>query len=286
MGPCSIDDYDTALVYAEKLACLSKLVEDRFFIVMRTFIEKSRSSLGWRGFLHDPDKDGSCNYEKGLFLSQKLLDALTSLEMPAAVEIVDPFSLHLFKDEISYGVIGARSCQSPSHRYLASSCPFPIGFKNGTDGNIDSAIDAVKVATERHQMLSLNQEGNVHQTTSSGNPYPHVILRGGIHHSNFQKRYRDELMKSLPSSFLVDVSHGNCEKNCRRQIGSALSLFHEMKEQKNPPRGIMIESYLEEGCSHEPYKKGCSITDPCLSWKTTEYLIQRGYEILHTAPFA
>jgi 3-deoxy-7-phosphoheptulonate synthase len=290
VGPCSIHNIDSALIYAERLRELQEAVQDTFFIVMRAYLEKARTGLGWRGFLWDPQLDGSCDTSRGLFLSRQFLLKLTTLGLPAGMEFVDPLAAPFISDLVTWGCIGARTVQSPIHRYMASALPMPVGFKNRTDGNIEIAIQAARVAAEPQTFFAVNDEGMLVERVSRGNVFPHIVLRGGDRGENyreaslFETRNLLELV-GMPPHVIVDVSHGNCSKNFKRQPQIFASLIDGILRGARAVRGIMMESFLEEGahisCNHKnSYPSTISITDPCLDFATTRDCIKNGHSSL------
>ncbi len=289
VGPCSIHDTAAAYAYAKELKRVADEVEDCFFIVMRTYFEKARTALGWKGLIYDPNLDGSNNMQKGLHLARELLLALTKLGLPAATEFLEPYTPNYIADCISWGSIGARTCQSPIHRQIASNLQMPIGIKNRSDGNIDIAVGACITAKEAQSFLTINDEGMLTQVTTTGNPLPHIVLRGSDQGPNFDHRSIATAAKklkeaNLTESIIIDCSHDNSEKNYARQEIVFSSVIEQVLTGKSPIRGIMIESFLEAGAQSEPLSKeiGKSITDPCLDWQTTEALIREAAFTLKT----
>lgn len=281
VGPCSIHDPVSAKEYAERLKSLQNDVKTDFFIVMRTYLEKSRTVHGWKGFVHDPALDGSSQIEKGLFLSRSLLLDLLEIGIPAGCEFLDPLSHLFFSDLISWGSIGARTVQSPVHRELASHLPMPIGFKNRTDGNVEIAIHAMQAAIRPHAFLSCNLDGEMSALQTHGNSLPHLVLRGGDTSENYHPHMIQEaasLLKKagLNTKIIVDCSHGNSKKNVLFQKNVFASLLEQIRSGNEHICGIMLESNLFEGSQNislHPLHYGISVTDPCLDWKTTQEMI-------------
>jgi 3-deoxy-7-phosphoheptulonate synthase len=284
VGPCSIHDLTAARQYAKQLKTLQERIQNDFFIVMRTYLEKSRTAFGWKGFVHDPYLDGSNRIDQGIRLSRSFLLELIDLGIPAGCEFLEPLSHSFFSDCISWGSIGARCVQSPVHRELASALAMPVGMKNRTDGNIDVAIQAIRSAQKPHTFFSCDMDGKLCSMTSRGNVFPHLVLRGGDTSENYSPYAIQNAATQLQSAglsprLIVDCSHGNSKKNANLQMSVYASLMHEIHKGNTHICGIMLESFLHEGSqatylqTREPLQYGVSITDPCLDWKTTEQLI-------------
>lgn len=277
VGPCSIHDADSAYAFAEKLKNLSKEVEDRFFIVMRTYFEKPRTGRGWKGFLYDPDLDGSYNIAKGLFSSRVILRDLCEMGLPTAAEFLEINTANYLVDFLSWGCIGARTCSSQPHRQLASALPLPIGFKNSTEGNILPAINGILSAKSSHIFLGMNEEGKFSRLMGKGNKHAHLVLRGGDLHPNYDPLSVADAMQKcenagISTKIFIDCSHGNSGKCANNQI----SVFDAVMKQQNPKiAGVMLESHLEAGSQAitSDLRHGVSVTDPCLDWETTQRLI-------------
>jgi len=284
IGPCSIDDEESAIEYGLRLQKLSNAVKDSLFLVMRTFIEKPRTQLGWKGILYDPDLDGSHNIEEGIRRSRRLFLKLASLGIPCAAELLDPLAAEYFSDIICWGFVGARTSASPIHRQMASGLDFPIGFKNSLHGEIDVAIAAVLAASAPHVYLGIGSEGHISSLETKGNPWTHIVLRGSQTKSNFDERSiakAEKLLekRQIPSRLLIDCAHGNSGKNPSLQKIAFGSAFQQIREGSLSIFGIMLESYLASGNQpliKTPLQKlryGVSVTDPCLSWQETEDLL-------------
>jgi 3-deoxy-7-phosphoheptulonate synthase len=282
IGPCSIHDIDAAIEYAKKLNELKVRHQDRLEIVMRTNIEKPRTVVGWKGLISDPNLDNSCQVNTGIRLARKLLIEVNQIGLATATEFLDMVTGQYIADLISWGAIGARTTESQIHREMASALSCPVGFKNGTDGNINIAIDAIRAAKAQHMFLSPDKNGQMTIYQTSGNPHGHVIMRGGK-----QPNYSagdlaaacDKLRKfELPEHLVVDFSHGNCQKIHRRQLEVARDIAEQIKDGSTTISGVMAESFLVEGTqkvsSEQPLVYGQSITDPCLGWDDTEQLIE------------
>ena len=282
VGPCSIHDPKSAKEYAKKLVKLRDELDDKLFIVMRVYFEKPRTTIGWKGLIYDPDIDNSFNIEKGLGLARGLLLDLTKLRIPSAVEYLDLITPQYFSDLITWGAIGARTTESQSHRELASGLSCPVGFKNGTNGNIDIAIDAIVSASHPHSFWSINKKGRIYRYQTSGNPNCHIILRGGktpnYDETNI-KNAVDKLSKNkLPLKVMIDCSHGNSEKQFKKQLDVGNDVIKQIKNGSNNIFGLMIESHLKEGNQPtntlDKLEYGKSITDACLGWEDTEILLK------------
>ncbi|MEW2737674.1 3-deoxy-7-phosphoheptulonate synthase [Providencia sp. PROV130] len=282
VGPCSIHDIDAAIEYAKKLNALREHHQDRLEIVMRTYFEKPRTVVGWKGLISDPNLDNSCQVNTGIRLARKLLIEVNRLGLATATEFLDMVTGQYIADLISWGAIGARTTESQIHREMASALSCPVGFKNGTDGNINIAIDAIRAAKAQHMFLSPDKNGQMTIYQTSGNPHGHIIMRGGK-----QPNYTagdlaaacDKLRKfELPEHLVVDFSHGNCQKIHRRQLEVARDIAEQIKDGSTAISGVMAESFLVEGTqkvvSGQPLVYGQSITDPCLGWEDTEQLIE------------
>ncbi|ENU1226442.1 3-deoxy-7-phosphoheptulonate synthase [Providencia rettgeri] len=282
VGPCSIHDIDAAIEYAKKLNVLRERHQDRLEIVMRTYFEKPRTVVGWKGLISDPNLDNSCQVNTGIRLAHKLLIEVNQLGLATATEFLDMVTGQYIADLISWGAIGARTTESQIHREMASALSCPVGFKNGTDGNINIAIDAIRAAKAQHMFLSPDKNGQMTIYQTSGNPHGHIIMRGGK-----QPNYTagdlaaacDKLRKfELPEHLVVDFSHGNCQKIHRRQLEVARDIAEQIKDGSTAISGVMAESFLIEGTqkvvSDQPLVYGQSITDPCLGWEDTEQLIE------------
>lgn len=287
VGPCSIHDPKGALEYAERLAALSKEVSGELLLIMRVYFEKPRTTVGWKGLINDPDMDGSHLISKGLGIARGLLCEVTGMGLPVATEMLDPISPEYLADLLSWGAIGARTTESQTHRELASGLSFPIGFKNGTDGNLQIAIDAMKAALHPHSFLGVNRDGLTSIIQTTGNPDVHMVLRGGSNKPNYAPadiaKAEEMLTKAgLTPTVMVDCSHGNSEKKYDRQPLVMQSVVDQIEAGNRSISGVMIESYLKEG--NQPMPKdlstlayGVSITDSCISWETTEQTLREAH---------
>ncbi|MCB1109793.1 MAG: 3-deoxy-7-phosphoheptulonate synthase [Chlamydiia bacterium] len=279
-GPCSIHDVDIAIEYATRFKALSNKVNERIFMIMRTFLEKPRTQFGWKGFLYDPLLDGSYEIEKGLSASRELLLKLTEMEVPLATEFLDPTLTPYTEDLITWGVIGARTSTSQIHRQMASHLPMPMGFKNETDGTLDNAICGALAARHPQATIGTNPEGQTCSLKTAGNPYTHLILRGSHETPNYDhiavsEAIHKQRLYGLNSRLLVDCAHGNSQKDPKKQQLAFCSTLEQVGEGNHLIMGMMLESHLQGG-------NALSITDPCLDWKTTEELILWAYQSLPT----
>ena len=288
-GPCSIDNYDAAIDYADRLKTLAKKVESKFVLVMRTYFEKPRTTIGWKGMVYDPDLDKTFNIEKGLRLSRKLLLAMAEKELPTATEFLDPIIPQYLSDLISWAAIGARTTESQTHRQLVSGLSMPVGFKNATDGSIHIAIDAIKTASAKHSFLGVINDGRTGVFHTKGNRNCNIILRGSATATNYGSEYiafTEELMRKsgLEPSIIIDCSHGNSLRNPLNQPAAFRDVIGQVKNGATAIGGVMLESYLKTG--KQPMKSraeltyGLSITDGCLGWDETEALILEQYAAL------
>lgn len=296
VGPCSIHDPVTALEYAEKLLELSKKLEKDLCIVMRAYLEKPRTTVGWKGLINDPDIDESYKINKGLRVSRKLYADLTDMGMPIASEMLDTISPQFLADLISLGAIGARTTESQLHRELASGLSFPVGFKNGTDGSLGVAIDAVGAAAASHHFMGVTKQGLAAITKTSGNDDGFVILRGGTKGTNFDpqsvKDAREALSKKKQREvMMIDCSHGNSKKDHRNQPGVAQVIGDQLRQGEDAIVAVMIESNIEAGSQKAPgkgegglaaLKKGISITDACIDWDTTVTMLEQLADAVRT----
>ncbi|EPE5166221.1 3-deoxy-7-phosphoheptulonate synthase [Yersinia enterocolitica] len=281
VGPCSIHDLDAAIDYAKRLNVLRIRYQDRLEIVMRTYFEKPRTVVGWKGLISDPALDGSCQVNLGIEMARRLLLAVNELGLPTATEFLDMVTGQYIADLISWGAIGARTTESQIHREMASALSCPVGFKNGTDGNTHIAIDAIRAAQASHMFLSPDKTGQMTIYQTSGNPHGHIIMRGGKtpnYGASDIAAACDSLREfDLPEHLVVDFSHGNCQKMHRRQLEVAADIGQQIRAGSTAIVGVMAESFLVEGTQKivagQPLTYGQSITDPCLNWADTEQLL-------------
>jgi len=291
VGPCSVHDIHAVLDYAERLKPYRDSLASDLLIVMRVYFEKPRTTVGWKGLINDPDLDGSFHINKGLQLARKLLLDLNQKGIPCGTEFLDVISPQYIADLVSWGAIGARTTESQIHRELASGLSAPIGFKNGTDGNVQIAIDAIRSAQSSHHFLSVTKQGNTAIFKTSGNPDTHIILRGGNHGPNYHKETIESLGQTvekagLPSKMMIDCSHGNSQKDFRKQAIVLDEVAEQVKAGSKHILGVMIESHLEEGnqsIDAKPLVYGKSITDACVSWKETIPMLETLAKAVHSS---
>ncbi len=283
VGPCSIHDTDAALDYARKLLPLREALAKHLLIVMRVYFEKPRTTVGWKGLINDPELDDSFDINKGLRVARKLLLQLNEQGMPAGVEYLDILTPQYLTDLVSWGAIGARTTESQLHRELASALSCPVGFKNGTEGSVKVAVDAVMSASHPHRFLSLTHQGQIAIFETKGNPDCHIILRGGSAGTNYDAKSVDAaaaaLIKAdLKPKIMIDFSHANSSKQHKRQIVVGQDVAHQLAGGDERIMGVMIESHLVEGRQEiGPRDKLCygqSITDACIHWDDTAELLR------------
>jgi len=282
VGPCSIHDPKAALEYAEKLRGLAERVKDKLLLIMRVYFEKPRTTVGWKGLINDPDMDDSFQVENGLLIARSLLLRITELGLPTATEALDPIIPQYISELITWSAIGARTTESQTHREMASGLSMPVGFKNGTDGNILVALNALQSAKNPHNFLGINQKGQVSVFQTRGNAYGHVILRGGSQ-PNFDgenvKLVEEKLKEAnLPPRIVIDCSHGNTNKDYKLQGVVFENVIQQILAGNTSIVGMMLESNLYEGgqaitSKREELKYGVSVTDKCISWEETEKII-------------
>ncbi|HSH41376.1 MAG TPA: 3-deoxy-7-phosphoheptulonate synthase [Arenicellales bacterium] len=290
VGPCSIHDTRAALEYAERLQALRERYSETLYIVMRTYFEKPRTTTGWKGLINDPHLDGSFDMETGLRLARRLLVDVASMGLPTATEILDPITPQYIDDALDWAAIGARTTESQTHRQMASGLSMPVGYKNSTTGSLEIAINAMRSARAPHAFLGIDGDGRTCIVRTTGNPWGHVILRGGQDKPNYDPANVAEAVETLksaglPTGLMVDCSHANSGKKHERQE----VVWHSVVEQKAKGNhdlvGVMLESNLEEGnqpLGDDPsaLRYGVSITDACVGWDKTEELIVSADRIL------
>jgi 3-deoxy-7-phosphoheptulonate synthase len=296
VGPCSIHDTRGALEYGRKLNELRKELEPHMEIVMRVYFEKPRTTIGWKGLINDPHLDGTYDIHTGLKSARRLLLELTAMGLPAATEFLDPIIPQYTDDLVTWAAIGARTIESQTHREMASGLSMPIGFKNGTDGSMQLALDAMQSARTPHSFLGIDQEGITSIIRTTGNPVGHIVLRGGRARPNYDAESIQEtetrLAKAgLPPVLMVDCSHANSAKQHTRQEEVWRSVIEQRAAGTRSLIGVMVESYLEEGnqpfpVPAEQLRYGISITDACIDWQTTERMLRSGCEALVELPAA
>jgi 3-deoxy-7-phosphoheptulonate synthase len=278
VGPCSIHDPEAALEYARRLEAQARRLADDLLIVMRTYFEKPRTTVGWKGLINDPDLDGSFSINRGLRIAREFLLALLRARVPTGTEFLDPISPQFVADLVCWGAIGARTAESQVHRELASGLSMPVGFKNGTSGSVSIAIDALRASRYPHQFLSVTKQGLAAIVETRGNEHTHLILRGGGGKPNYDAESVASAASALsaaglPEGLMVDCSHANSGKDHRRQPIVAADLAAQLEAGSRRVMGIMLESFLVAGNqSVRPRSEltvGQSITDACLGWDDT-----------------
>ncbi len=281
VGPCSVHDEVAALEYGERLTALADEVSDRFLIVMRAYLEKPRTTVGWKGLLYDPERTGTGDLNQGLVRSRRLLLNLASLGLPLATEALNPMAMDYLEDVISWTAVGARTTESQIHREMVSGCAMPVGFKNGTDGSIGVVINAMKSAAHSHHRFGLSSDGQPAMITTAGNCDTHLVLRGGRGITNYDANSisaATELLANagLNAAVMVDCSHDNACKQAERQLDIARDVMAQKTAGNARIRGLMLESFLEYGRQDDGDELiyGCSITDPCIGWEQTETLLR------------
>ncbi len=282
-GPCSIHDPEAALDYARRLAKMRDQVSDSISLVMRVYFEKPRTTVGWKGLVSDPRLDGSNRVEEGLQIARQLLIEINALGVPAATEFLDPIVPQYLAELISWAAIGARTTESQTHREMASGLSMPVGFKNGTDGSLQIAVDAMVAARTPHTFLGMDNEGHVAVMQTRGNRFGHLVMRGGSKRPNYEPEAiceaRSRLATAgLPEHVLVDCSHANSGKKHERQETVLQAILDQRTAGQEAIIGAMLESNLHEGAQRlhsgrDGLRYGVSITDECISWETTERLI-------------
>jgi len=284
VGPCSLHDEKLALEYAEKLSKLQSEVNDQLFVVMRTYFEKPRTTVGWKGMLNDPHLNGTYDVELGLRTARRILQALTHMGLPTATEVLDPIVPQYLADLICWAAIGARTTESQTHREMASGLSMPIGFKNSTDGNFQIACDAIQSSCSPHHFLGIDQGGHTSVISTKGNSNSHLILRGGNNGPNYDPVSVAQAQEKLRSAGLsdivmIDCSHANSAKNHELQGEVLRSCIRQRLDGNRGVMGVMLESNLQAGnqkLTGDPsaLEYGVSITDACVDWETTETLLR------------
>ncbi len=284
IGPCSIHDVEAGRDYARRLAALAREVSDRIMVVMRVYFEKPRTTVGWKGLVMDPHLDGSHDIAAGLTLGRSFLGEVLDLGLPTATEFLDPITPQYIADLVCWGAIGARTTESQTHRQLASGLSMAIGFKNGTDGNLQTAVNAIKAAGQPQTFLGVSLDGAASAIVTRGNPHCHIVLRGGSAGPNFSAEHiaktEQALTKGgLTASILVDASHDNSAKKPEQQPDVIRVLLAQIAAGNTSIMGAMVESNIESGNQTFPQPKetlryGVSITDGCIGWDTTEKMVR------------
>jgi 3-deoxy-7-phosphoheptulonate synthase len=286
VGPCSIHDLDAARDYAQRLKQLADEVADTLFIVMRVYFEKPRTTVGWKGFINDPDMDDSFHIEKGLQKARRLLLDLAELGLPAGTEALDPIVPQYLSDLITWTAIGARTTESQTHREMASGLSSPVGFKNGTDGSFKVAINALLSVSHPHSFLGIDKSGRCAVIRTRGNRYAHMVLRGGAKPNydieSVRQCEKELAANKLPVNVMVDCSHANSNKNYNLQPVVLRDCLEQIRAGNQSIIGFMIESNIEAGNQPVPadrsqLKYGVSVTDACIDWKTTEIILHEAH---------
>ncbi len=285
VGPCSIHEPESAIEYAQKLEKLAAEVKDQLLVIMRVYFEKPRTTVGWKGLIYDPDINGAYNIEKGIFMARKLLLRIVDLGLPVGTEMLDPIIAQYIADAVAWSAIGARTTESQPHRQLASGLSMPVGFKNATDGSFQVAIDAVSTARSQHSFIGVLEDGHVGVFRTSGNPYGHIVLRGGpqpnygSEHIAFLKVAMTKA--GLRPNIVVDCSHANSFKKYDKQHVVFDDVLDQIIAGETAINGVMLESFLKPG--NQKIKEGetpapdVSITDSCIGWEETEELIRKAH---------
>lgn len=284
VGPCSLHDPKAALEYAANLARVAHEVHDSMLLVMRAYVEKPRTTVGWKGLAYDPGLDGSDDMATGLTLSRELMREMLLLGLPVATELLQPMAASYFDDLLSWVAIGARTTESQIHREMASGLGMPVGFKNGTDGGVGIACDAMRSAAHPHRHFGVDSQGHPAIIQTQGNPDTHLVLRGGHRGPNYDRQsvsqiHNDLSRLKIPSRIMVDCSHANSGKDPLRQP----QVFNDVLEQRLQGNhtliGMMLESHLFEGCQplSPSMRYGVSVTDGCLGWESTEQLLREAH---------
>lgn len=289
VGPCSIHDMKAAMEYAEKLAKLAKKVEDKIVIFMRAYFEKPRTTVGWKGFIYDPYLDDSYSLSKGVELARDLLVKINEMGLPIATEVLGPIVVQYYSDLLSWAAIGARTTESQTHRELASGLSMPVGFKNGTGGDIEIATNAVLSAESTHHFLGMDDSGKVAVVETTGNPYGHIILRGGSNGPNYDSKSVAKVAAEcaaagVRSKLIIDCSHANSGKDHKNQAEVWQNVWKQIADGSEHIAGLMVESNINEGSQKigggfGELKYGVSVTDACIGWEETEGLIMEAFDL-------
>ena len=286
-GPCSIHDETAALEYAQRLAALQTQVADQFYLVMRVYFEKPRTTVGWKGLINDPCMDGSCDMEAGLRRARKLLLEITAMGLPTATELLDPITPQYIAGLVCWAAVGARTTESQTHREMASGLSMPVGFKNATDGDLNVAVNAVMAAAAVQNFIGIDPDGRSCIVRTTGNPWTHLVLRGGGGRPNYDSvslaQASEKLAaKSLPPALMVDCSHANSNKDYGRQPQVWQDVINQRLDGNQSIVGLMLESNLAAGNQKIPsdlseLTYGVSVTDACIDWETTSRIISSAH---------
>jgi 3-deoxy-7-phosphoheptulonate synthase len=294
-GPCSLHDPKAALEYGQRLVALNEQLSDRLLIVMRAYVEKPRTTTGWKGLAYDPERNGTGDISKGLEVSRTLLLQLVAMGLPLATEALNPMTMSYLEDLISWTAIGARTAESQIHREMISHLSMPVGIKNGTDGSVDTAVNAMISASRSHHCLGTDVDGNIAMLDTPGNPDTHVVLRGGRNLTNYDDASIQQALAQLDKAkvgnqlhvkVIVDCSHANAQKQHERQLDIAKQVVMQYRAGNSAISGLMLESFLQagkqgmDGAEGDGLEYGLSITDPCISWGQTETLLTEIHQLL------
>lgn len=279
VGPCSLHDPEVALDYARLLLPVARELEDRLVILMRAYFEKPRTTIGWKGLVNDPHLDGSCRVAEGLATARRLLLEITDIGLPCATEFLDPISPQYLADAVAWTAIGARTTESQTHREMASGLSMPVGFKNGTDGSISVAADAMVAAAHPHSFLGIRADGTAAVVKTAGNPDTHVVLRGGRDGTNYDPATIEAISQKLSvRGVMIDCSHGNSQKDPMRQSAVLREVATHLRGGARGILGVMLESHIHAGRQDwvpgQPLEYGVSITDGCIGFEETEVLLR------------
>lgn len=287
VGPCSIHDVDAALDYANRLQALAAEVKETLVLVMRVYFEKPRTSTGWKGLINDPEMNDSFKIEKGLHIGRRLLLKLSALGLPTSTEALDPISPQYLHDIITWSAIGARTTESQTHREMSSGLSSPVGFKNGTDGGLDVAVNALKAVASPHRFLGIDPRGQVSVIHTRGNPYAHIVLRGGNGLTNFDSHSVAACEAAcrkagVTSNIMIDCSHANSLKKPEKQPEVFANVVEQIEQGNQSIIGVMLESNINFGRQDIPadlndLQYGVSVTDGCVDWATTEHMIREAH---------
>ncbi len=290
VGPCSIHNEKSALEYAEKLRTLAEEVSDRMMLVMRVYFEKPRTTVGWKGLINDPHLDDTFDIGEGMKIARSLLLNITSLGLATGTEMLEPITPQYIADLITQASIGARTTESPTHRQMASGLSVPVGFKNSTEGSLEVAINAMQASKAPHSFLGIDRDGKICVVNTTGNPWGHLILRGGRKGPNYDAKSLASASEQLGAAgmqprFVVDCSHANSSKDFTKQSVAWNDVLHQRANGNKSIVGLMLESNLREGkqkLTADPgsLQYGVSITDGCIGWEETETLIRDGFKLL------
>lgn len=292
VGPCSIHDPESAYEYAEKLHRVARETREHLLIVMRTYFEKPRTTVGWKGLINDPHLDGSCDIAEGYRIARRILLHINNLGLPCATEFLDPVTPQYLSDLVSWAAVGARTTESQTHREMASGLSMPVGFKNGTDGSLQVALNAMIAAGHPQSFIGINVDGFTSIIKTNGNPDRHIVLRGGGGRVNYRAHDIEHAVKSITNEkiarpIMVDCSHGNSEKDHTRQASVARSVIQQFRDGQQAIMGLLLESHLKPGNQKweegKALEYGVSITDACMGWDETKSLLYEMVQCLEAS---